>query len=169
MAKKKQSTKSLPPRRQRRGIEERIAFLEAKIAAVKEREARRRAKADPVLRNVSAALRSIDKALAATDDSASRKNLGAARSALESIVASEVANDSISPAPARVRRSSSDLASLGDSLLEYVRSHPGQRSEQIAQGMGTDTATIRPAMKRLIEAGKVRTEGQRRGMTYDPA
>jgi hypothetical protein len=168
MAKKKQSTKA-PQRRQRRGIEERIALLEAKIAAVKEREARRRAKADPVLRSVSAALRSIDKALAAAGDAASRKTLGSARSALESLVTQGASNDALSPAPARTRRSSSDLASLGDSLLEYVRSHPGQRSEQIAQAMGTDTATLRPAMKRLIEAGKVRTEGQRRGMTYDPA
>ena len=38
MAKKKEA----PPRRQRRGAEQRIADLQAKIAAFKEREARKR-------------------------------------------------------------------------------------------------------------------------------
>jgi hypothetical protein len=169
MAKRKQATKTPPQRRPRRGIEERIAQLEAKIAAVKEREARRQLKADPTMRHVNAALRSIDKAIAATDDSATQRALGTAREALETFLSHGTSGGTILAAPARQRRSPSDLATLGDSLLEYVRSHPGQRGEQIAQALGTDTTTMRPAMKRLIEAGKVRTEGQRRGMTYDPA
>jgi hypothetical protein len=47
-----------------------------------------------------------------------------------------------------------------------VRSNPGQRGEQIAAALAADTKAIRPVMKKLIAAGKVRTEGQRRGMTY---
>jgi hypothetical protein len=30
-----------------------------------------------------------------------------------------------------------------------------------------DTKTIRPAMRLLIDSGKVRTDGQRRGMRYE--
>jgi len=48
-----------------------------------------------------------------------------------------------------------------------VRSNPGSHGEQIAAALATDTGTIRPVMKKLIAAGKVTTEGQRRGMTYE--
>jgi len=65
--------------------------------------------------------------------------------------------------PARSSPASADLA--GD-LLTYVQNNAGQRGEQIATALGTDTTTMRPVMKRLIADGKVETEGQRRGMTY---
>ena len=44
--------------------------------------------------------------------------------------------------------------------------HPGQRGEQISAALGTDSTTMRPVMKRLIEERKVKTKGERRGMTY---
>ncbi|MCC6409664.1 MAG: winged helix-turn-helix transcriptional regulator [Planctomycetes bacterium] len=64
----------------------------------------------------------------------------------------------------RAPRASSDDAS--DRLLAYVKAHPGQRGEEIAAALGTDTYSMRPAMKRLIDAGEVRTEGENRGMRY---
>jgi len=51
-------------------------------------------------------------------------------------------------------------------LLNYVRSNPGQRGEQISEALGTDSNSIRPVMQRLIADRKVKTHGQRRGMTY---
>jgi len=166
MPKTKQQSKEAPaPRRQRRGIDQRIADLETKIAAIREREARKQAKSDPALRHVSAASRSIDKALAATKDSATRKALGEARSALAELLGG--ANPGA--ANGRVRRSAGEIADLGDALLDYVRNNPGQRGEQIAGAMSTDTGTIRPVMKRLIADGKITTKGQKRGMTYSPA
>lgn len=168
MAKKKQSSKeAAAPRRKRRGIDQMIADLEAKIAVIKERDARKKAKSDPALRHVGAALKAIDKAQAALQDGASRRSLGEARAALESVLARGGASAGSDQGGAvRTRRSAHELQDLASSLLTYVRSNPGQRGEQIAEALSSDTSTIRPVMKRLIADGKITTEGQRRGMTY---
>jgi hypothetical protein len=160
MAKKKQPHKEAPaPMRQRRGVDQRIAELEAKIAKIKEREARKQAKSDPALRHAASALRSIDKALAASKDSETKDALAEARSALAPLLGGSSENG-------RVRRSAVEIENLADMLLSYVTNNPGQRGEEISEAMAVDTKAIRPVMKKLIGAGKVSTEGQKRGMTY---
>jgi hypothetical protein len=163
MAKKKtDSRQDAPSRRRRRGTDQMIADLEAKIAAIKAREARKRAKSDPFLRYTTAAVKTIDKAASATRDPEAKRVLGETRSRLAAFLAQH--------APVResgrVVRSAIEIEDLGEALLSYVRSNPGQRGEQIAAALAADTKAIRPVMKKLIAAGKVRTEGQRRGMTY---
>ena len=164
MAKKKQATKAEPVRRERRGVDQMIADLEAKIATIRAREAEKRAKADPALRHVRAALRSVDKALGAAKETALRDGLDEARAALSAVLSARGSDDGRSEP--RVRRSASEFGDMADALLNYVRGNPGQRGEQIAAALATDTKTMRPVMKRLIGEGKVTTEGQRRGMTY---
>lgn len=66
----------------------------------------------------------------------------------------------------RVRRSSGDLEEMKGSLLTHVKANPGMRGDQIASALGSDVKTIRGPMKALIAGKQVRTEGQRRGMTY---
>lgn len=58
---------------------------------------------------------------------------------------------------------------MSERLLAYVRKNPGQRGEQIAKAMRSDVKTIRLPMKKLIAARKVKTKGQRRGMSYAAA
>ena len=64
------------------------------------------------------------------------------------------------------RRSPDYLVKLGERLLSHVKSHPGQRGEQIAAALKTNVGTIRLPMQKLIAAKKIKTMGQRRGMTY---
>jgi hypothetical protein len=67
------------------------------------------------------------------------------------------------------RRSPEYLIKLSESLLAHVKQHPGQRGEQIAAALKTDVGTMRLPMKKLIAAKKIKTKGNRRGMTYLPA
>jgi hypothetical protein len=150
--------------RARRTEEQRIAELEAKIAALKAKAAQRKVKKDPALKHINAAVRSIDKARSVTSDVTTRKALDEARLTLSACLrlGGGTAIQSHGSAPKRVARSGGavDLAAL----LTYVTSNPGQRGEQIAATLGTDSTTMRPVMKRLIEERKIKTKGERRGM-----
>jgi hypothetical protein len=64
------------------------------------------------------------------------------------------------------KRAPDELAQLTNDLAAYVQANPGQRIEQIAKGMGFSTKDLRlPALK-LIEAGTIKTKGQKRATQY---
>lgn len=69
----------------------------------------------------------------------------------------------------RLRRSNVDLEVMSAALLAHVKTHPGQRGDQIAAALKTDVGTMRKPMKTLIAKKLVKTQGQRRGMTYSAA
>ena len=72
----------------------------------------------------------------------------------------------IAKAPKGHRRTAEDFKKMGETLLAHVKKNPGQRGEQIAKALRTDVNVMRPPMKALIAAKKIKTKGQRRGMTY---
>jgi hypothetical protein len=156
------------PKRIRRNEDQLIADLEAKIAQLQRRAAQKKVKRDPALKHINAAVKSIDKAMAETGDAATRAALDEARGTLAACLTLNGApprtdRDSITP---HARRSHG--AVNGDALLEHIRQNPGQRGEQISAALGTDSTTMRPAMHKLIAEEKVKTRGERRGMSYHP-
>jgi glutamate-1-semialdehyde aminotransferase len=163
---------STPKKRVRRDADQLVADLEAKIEAIKARVARKRAKANPSVRHTVAAVRSIDKAMAAATDAVLRRSLDEARGVLSAYLALQgviPAASSGSRGGTTGRRSSEDVEQIGSSLFEHVTRNPGQRGEQIAEALSMDTKTIRLPMKKLIEDKRVKTKGERRGMRYYPA
>jgi hypothetical protein len=163
---KRSMTAAEPVTRTRRSEEQRIAELEAKIVELKRRAEVKKIKRDPGLRHVSIALRSIDKALASTEDGAMRGALDEARATLAACV--QLNGGKADRGTLIPQRRRAGPAVEPEVLLAFIQQHPGSRGEQIAAELGTDTTSMRPLMHRLIDERKVRTKGQRRGMTYHP-
>ncbi len=143
--------------RTRRTPEQMIADLEEQIRGVKRKAQQREARKNPTTRHVSAAVRCIDKALAATQDTATKKALSEARATLAACEA--LGRGTLIPRPQTARVDP-------DRVLDYLAKHTGSRSEEIAAALGTETAGIRPALQKLRAGGRVRTEGHRRAMRY---
>ena len=150
----------------RRSIEDRIKALEAQIEALKQRKARRLQRRDPALKHMHAAVRSIDRAVATSTDRAEREALGEARNTLMACLALTGATPKGTLVP-QARRQAGGVSE--EALMSYLRTNPGERGEQIAWALGTDAPTLRPVMKRLIRAGRVKTTGQARAMSYAAA
>lgn len=160
-------------KRQRRTPDQVIADLEAKIAQIKARAERQKVKKDPSLRHMSAALRSIEKALAETDDTANRQALDEARSTIAACLA--LNGVGVKPGgrggPRRGARRAAGRGGDGpavdpETVADYLSRHPGSRSEEIADGLRTDTGSVRPALQKLKSGGRARTEGQARATRY---
>jgi hypothetical protein len=115
-----------------------------------------------------AAVRSIDKAMASASDAVLRRSLEDARGVLSAYLSLQglVPATRSGPPGATGRRSPVDFERMSASLLAYVTRNSGQRGEQIAEALGTDTKTMRLPMQRLIAEGQVRTTGERRGTRY---
>ncbi len=149
-------------KRTRRTPEQMIKDLQAEIERVKARAARAEAKKDPALRHISAAVRSIDKAAEATADAAIRKALGEARATVAACLelAGAAAGNGILVPQQRGARVDPEA------VLSYLADNPASSGEDIAKALGTDTRTLRPTVKKLIEAKRVKTKGRARGMRY---
>lgn len=151
----------------RRSEEQRIAALEAQIAALKAKAEAKKVTKDPALRFVSKALKAVDEAAHATQDGALRRALEEARSTLSACL--QLKGVTLTPRGSSVKRIPREGSIVdSDILLSYVRSNPGLRGEHIAAALMTNVDVMRPVMKRLIADGRVRTSGERRGMTYLP-
>ena len=52
------------------------------------------------------------------------------------------------------------------SVEAHHAEHPGSCGEDVANALGTDTKTLRPTVKELIAAKRLKTKGKARGMQY---
>ena len=155
-------------KRARRSTEQLIQDLQQKIEQLKARAAQAKVKKDPALRHIQAAVRAVDKAAKGTGDAAIRKALQEARSTL---VACLELGGAAAPAPATktgAPRATGQRVEAA-AVLGYLAAHPSSTGEAIAKALGTDTKSLRPVIKQLIDAGEVQAKGRARGMRYSAA
>jgi hypothetical protein len=151
------------PKRKRRTEREMIADLEEEMRRVRARIAQRKVKKDPALRHVSAALGSIEKALEASEDAATKQAMDEARSTLRAVLSlNKALPQGSGNGLVRKRRKSVEA----DYVLQCVARRPGIGAADIAAEVGADTKDVSPVLKSLKDEGKVRSEGQARGTRY---
>ena len=151
-------------KRNRRSPEQLIADLKAKIASIQARAERQKAKKDPALRHMTAAVRSIDKALAETSDAATRKALDDVRSTLAACLS--LSGSAPTGRTRAVLRPHANTRVEPKEVLRYLSQHPGSRCEDVASAVGADTKAVGPVLRELKAKGKARSEGQARGTRY---
>lgn len=106
-----------------------------------------------------AALESVEQALASASAIPGRRGRGAR----------DVAPAFISLAQNRkkgAKRTPEELEQLIKKLHGYIAKNPGQRIEQIAQGLDISTKELNLPAKKLISEKKLSTKGQKRATTY---
>jgi hypothetical protein len=64
------------------------------------------------------------------------------------------------------KRTPEELEQLIKKLHGYIAKNPGQRIEQIAQGLDISTKELNLPAKKLISEKKLSTKGQKRATTY---
>jgi hypothetical protein len=67
------------------------------------------------------------------------------------------------------KRSPEELAKTADRLVRHIKSNPGQRAEQIAEGVGTSTKALALPLRKLVAEKRLKTKGVARGTTYTVA
>ena len=147
-------------KRVRRTPEKMIEDLQAEIERIKTRAVQAKVKKDPALRHINGAVRSIDKAAKATPDSAIRKALEGARATLTACLKLAGVADKGVLSPQR-REQVEPKA-----VVDYLLKHPGSSGEDVARALATDTKSLRPTIKKLVEAGDVKANGRARGTRY---
>src|SRR5262245_26795840 len=66
------------------------------------------------------------------------------------------------------KRPPGEIAKLVGRLKDYVKSHPGERIEQIAKGMGVSTRELNLPAKKLLAQKVLKTRGEKRATKYFP-
>ena len=68
--------------------------------------------------------------------------------------------------PKGSRRTADDLEEVMAALLGYIKKNPGQRMEQLADGMGLASKELTLPIKKLHADGRLKTKGQKRATAY---
>jgi len=106
-----------------------------------------------------AALESVEQALAEASTIPGRRGR-TARAAATSFVSLSLNRKK------GAKRTPEELEQLIKKLHGYIAKNPGQRIEQIAQGLDISTKELNLPAKKLISEKKLSTKGQKRATTY---
>jgi len=110
-----------------------------------------------------AALESVEQALAEASTIPGRGRGGrGARAGAASFVSLSLSQSRKKGA----KRTPEELEQLIKKLHGYIAKNPGQRIEQIAQGLDISTKELNLPAKKLISEKKLSTKGQKRATTY---
>jgi predicted HTH transcriptional regulator len=66
------------------------------------------------------------------------------------------------------RRTNDEMSQIAAALLDFVRTHPGLRIEQINKQLGTSTKDVARPIRKLLADGALKAKGKRRSTTYYP-
>lgn len=67
------------------------------------------------------------------------------------------------------KRTPVELAAIEQKFVTFVRANPGLRIEEINKQTGTTTKELMLPVRRLIMAGRIKTQGELRSTRYFPA
>ncbi len=121
------------------------------------------------LEAVSSALKSGSSAPSAPKaPAASGKKRGPAPAAAKAPKAAKVAPpaSAASKRKAGQKRSPDEIAKTTEKLLQYVSKNSGQRIEEIAKGVGTNTKELTLPIKKLLVEKKISSKGEKRATRY---
>lgn len=114
------------------------------------------------------AMETVQKALTGGDGGARRGRRGAGAGAGRRAAAPALGGGGGRSRAKGAKRSPDELEELTERLLGYVKGNPGQRIEQIAQGMGTSTKELNLPAKKLLAQKSLKTKGHKRATQYFP-
>lgn len=64
------------------------------------------------------------------------------------------------------KRSPEAVLKTASTLLAYIKSHPGQRLEEIGKGIKAPTKDLKLPVQKLFEQKAINTKGEKRGTKY---
>ena len=67
------------------------------------------------------------------------------------------------------KRPAEEVQRLQTMLAKHIAANPGLRVEEINRALGTTTRDVARPLAKLLEAGSLKTKGQRRATAYFPA
>lgn len=68
----------------------------------------------------------------------------------------------------RAKRDPQAVLAMADKVHAAIKAKPGQSVEQIGKGLGMPTKALTLPIRKLLDAKRVKTKGQRRGTRYFP-
>lgn len=152
--------------RRRRSPEEMIEDLQREIARLKDAQ---KLKTSPGRKQARLGLKALQKAQALAADEGDPeldRALGAALGALEGLFSGEATAGVGGAGGVRVRRTSDDLAQLQEQMIAFLDESPGTSISEIAVAVGASPKELRGPLVALVEEGRVKKTGERRGTRY---